>query len=242
MPFTGHPLPTAERLARLAAHVAAGLPDGLTVGLGSGSTAEAVVQAIGPRVAGGLTITGVPTSVNTERLARSLNIPIAQLDEIEEIDLGIDGADEMDPSLDLVKGAGGALLYEKLVALACRDYLVVAASEKLVERLGTRMPLPVEIIPQGAAHTIRRLMEVGCRPTRRERDGVPFVTDGGHWIVDCETDAIDDAAAFAGRIKAITGVVDSGIFPGIARRAAVVHPDGRIETLTRPGADTERPR
>lgn len=235
MPSPGHPLPTTDRLTRLASHVAAELPGGFTVGFGSGSTAEAVVRAIGARVAGGLAVTGVPTSKNTERLAKSLGIPIVQLDEVDEIDLGIDGADEIDPSLNLIKGAGGALLYEKLVALACRDYLVVATSAKLVERLGTRMSLPVEIVPHGAAQTMRRLSAIGCRPVRRERDDVPFVTDGGHWIVDCETGPIANAAAFAGQIKAVTGVVDSGIFTGIARRAAIVHPDGRIETLTRPG-------
>lgn len=225
---------TADRLEHLASHVAAELLDGLTVGLGSGSTAEAVVRAVGARVAEGFAITGVPTSANTERLARSLGIPLLSLDEVTAIDLGIDGADEIDPRLDLVKGAGGALLYEKLVALACDDYLVVAASEKLVDRLGTRMPLPVEIVPSGAAQTMRRLEAIGCRPTRRETGSTPFVTDGGHWIVDCETGPIDDTVAFAGRIKAIPGVVEHGIFTGIALRAAVVHPDGRIETLTRP--------
>ena len=224
---------TTDRLARLAAHVAAELPDGLTVGLGSGSTAEAVVRAIGLRVAGGLAITGVPTSSNTERLARSLAIPVMPLDDVDRIDLGIDGADEIDPSLDLVKGAGGAHLYEKLVALACRDFLVVAASEKLVGQLGTRMPLPVEIIPLGARQTMRRLESTGCHPKVRLRDGAPFRTDGGNWIVDCETGPIDDPVALASRVKAITGVVDHGIFSGIARRAAIVHPDGRIDTLTR---------
>ena len=226
---------TAERLSRLAAHVATGLTDGMIVGLGSGSTAEAVVRAIGERVAGGLAIVGVPTSENTARLARSLGIPLRTLDEVEMIDLGIDGADEIAPNLDLVKGAGGAHLREKLIALACRDYLVVAASEKLVDRLGTRMPLPVEIIPLGARQTMARLEAVGCRGAIRERGGAPFVTDNGGWIVDCETGPIDDALALGARVKAVTGVVEHGIFTGIARRATVVHPDGRIETFTRSG-------
>ena len=225
---------TPARLARLATHVAAGLPDGLTVGLGSGSTAEAVVRAIGARIVQGLAITGVPTSANTERLARSLGIPILALDDVDGIDLGIDGADEIDPRLDLVKGAGGAHLYEKLVALACRDYLVVAASEKLVDQLGMRMPLPVEVIPLGGGMTMHRLANVGCVPTLRLRDGRPFLTDNACWIVDCDTGPIDDPIALGDRIKAVTGVVEHGIFTGIARRAAVVHPDGRIETLKRP--------
>ena len=232
---------TPDRLARLATYVASQLTDGMTVGLGSGSTAEAVVRAVGARVAAGLAVTGVPTSTNTERLARSLGIPVVPLDDVDAIDLGIDGADEIDPSLDLVKGAGGAHLYEKLVALACRDYLVVAASEKLVAQLGTRMPLPVEIIPLGARQTMRRLEAAGCRPTVRLRDGAPFQTDGGSWIVDCETGPIADPIALADRVKAVTGVVDHGLFTGIARRAAVVHPDGRIETMTRPGLALSSP-
>src|SRR5918992_1209222 len=134
----------AARLAALAERAAAAVPDGATIGLGSGSTAEAVVRALGRRVAAGLRVTGVPTSERTATLAREVGIPLRTLDELGDgrLPFGFDGADEIDPHLDLVKGRGGALLHEKLVALACDDWLIVAAPEKLVDLLGTRMPLP----------------------------------------------------------------------------------------------------
>jgi ribose 5-phosphate isomerase A len=221
-------------LARLAEAASALVEDGILLGLGSGSTAEATIRALGVRVAAGLRVTGVPTSARTERLARELGIPLRTLDEVEGLDLGIDGADEIDPRLDIVKGRGGALLYEKLVALACERYLIVAASEKLVERLGTRMPLPVEVVPVGWKQTAARLEEAGCRTTlRRVADGAPFVSDGGHYVLDCATGPIADPLDLAASIKAITGVVDHGIFAGFADRAMMIDPDGTVRTLTR---------
>jgi ribose 5-phosphate isomerase A len=217
-----------QRFAALATVVAATLEDGMTVGLGSGSTAEAVVEAIGRRVAEGLTITGVPTSLRTERLASSLGIPLRSLDEVTAMDLGIDGADEIDPRLNLVKGRGGALLYEKLVASACRDYLVVATSEKLVEQLGTRMPVPVEVIPFGHRQTAERLRALGCDPVLRTAEGKPYLTDGGHYIYDCETGPFVDPVAQGRALKAVTGIVDHGIFTGIARRAMTVDAEGMV--------------
>jgi ribose 5-phosphate isomerase A len=176
----------ATRLARLAERAAAEVPDGATIGLGSGSTAEAVVRALGAQVATGLRVTGVPTSERTARLAREVGIPLRTLDEVggDRLAFGFDGADEIDPGLNLVKGRGGALLYEKLVALACADWLIVAAAEKLVDRLGTRMPLPVEIVPLGWRQTSTRVASLGLSPTLRvEPDsGEPFLTDGGHSI------------------------------------------------------------
>ncbi|MEA2528999.1 MAG: ribose 5-phosphate isomerase [Thermomicrobiales bacterium] len=224
----------ATRLTRLAEATAALVEDGMLLGLGSGSTAEATVRALGSRVAAGLRITGVPTSARTERLARELGIPLCQLDEVDRLDLGIDGADEIAPNLDVVKGRGGALLYEKLVALTCERFLIVSASEKLVERLGTRMPLPVEVVPFGWKQTARRLGEIGCRATlRRVSDGAPFISDGGHYVLDCATGPIADPLDLAASIKALTGVVDHGLFPGFADRAMVVDPDGTVRTLTR---------
>jgi ribose 5-phosphate isomerase A len=224
----------ATRLARLAETASGIVADGMLVGLGSGSTAEATIRALGARVAAGLRITGVPTSARTERLARELGIPLRALDEVDRLDLGIDGADEIDPRLDVVKGRGGALLYEKLVALACDRYLIVAASEKLVERLGTRMPLPVEVVPVGWKQTAARLAEVGCPSTlRRIAGGAPFVSDGGHYVLDCATGPVADARELAASIKAVTGVVDHGLFAGFADRAMVVDPDGVVRTLTR---------
>jgi ribose 5-phosphate isomerase A len=224
----------ATRLARLAEAAAALVEDGMLLGLGSGSTAEATIRALGVRVAAGLRVSGVPTSARTERLARELDIPLCSLDEVDRLDLGIDGADEIDPKLDVVKGRGGALLYEKLVALTCQRYLIVAASEKLVARLGTRMPLPVEVVPVGWKQTASRLESRGCRTVlRRMTDGAPFVSDGGHYVFDCATGPIAEALELAASLKAITGVVDHGIFAGFADRAMVVDPDGTVSTLTR---------
>lgn len=225
-----------SRLAALAWAAAARVTDGMTLGLGSGSTAEAVLRALGTRVADGLAISGVPTSARTERLARELGIPVRDFDTVDRLDLGIDGADEIAPSLDIVKGRGGALLHEKLVALACDDYLIVAADEKLVPHLGLRTPLPVEVIPFGWRQTAARLATLGCRPALRvqaepeppDAEPVPFVSDGGHFILDCGTGPIADPAALAIAIKALPGVVEHGMFLGIARRALTVDAAGVV--------------
>lgn len=224
----------ATRLARLAEAAAATIEDGMMLGLGSGSTAEALVRALAVRVAKGLSVSGVPTSARTERLATELGIPLRTLDSVTSLDLGIDGADEIDPRLNVVKGRGGALLYEKLVALTCDRYMIIAASEKRVNQLGTRMPLPVEIVTLGWKQTAARLEQRGCRPTlRRVSDGAPFITDGGHYILDCATGPIAAPLEMAASIKAITGVVDHGLFAGFADRAMVVEPDGTVRTLIR---------
>lgn len=224
----------ATRMARLAEAAAGLVEDGMTLGLGSGSTAEATVRALGKRVAGGLRVTGVPTSARTERLARELGIPLVTLDKVERLDLGIDGADEIDPRLDVVKGRGGALLYEKLVALACDRWVIVAASEKLVEQLGTRMPLPVEVVPVGWKLTAARVEAIGCRAVLRcGADGAPFVSDGGHYVLDCATGPIEGAVGLSAAIKGVTGVVDHGIFAGFAESAMVVDGDGLVRTLRR---------
>ncbi len=229
----------ASRLAALASAAADQVTSGMTLGLGSGSTAEAVIRELGTRVADGLTISGVPTSDRSARLASEHRIPLLTLDEVDHLDLGIDGADEIAPSLNLVKGRGGALLHEKLVALTCRDYLVVAAAEKLVIQLGTRVPLPVEVIPFGWRHTATRLAGLGCAATLRRHAvgtngppaGSPFQSDGGHSILDCVTGPIDDPGSFAAQIKATPGVVDHGLFLGVARRALVVDGDGAVREL-----------
>jgi ribose 5-phosphate isomerase A len=206
----------------------------MALGLGTGSTADAVIKELGKRVEAGLRVSGVATSSRTKKLAGELGIPLKELDEVQRLDLGIDGADEIAPNVDVVKGRGGALLYEKLVALACDSFLIVAASEKLVDRLGTRMPLPIEVVPFGWEQTKARLEKLGFETVLRLGDGEkPYITDGGHYILDAETGAIDDPAALATAIKAITGVVDHGIFAGIAGRAMVVDLDGAVRTLTR---------
>jgi ribose 5-phosphate isomerase A len=229
----------AERLAALAEAVVARVESGMTIGLGTGSTADAAMQAIGRRAQGGLAIRGVPTSRRTAKLARELGIRLVSLEEVERIDLGIDGADEIDPDLNATKGRGGALLHEKLVALACADYVLIAASEKLVARLGTRLPLPVEVVPFGWQHTAARLASLGLSPALRpdpDHPASPFHSDGGHLILDCNTGPLTDPPALASAVKAVSGVVDHGLFLGIAHRAMVAEPDGSIRELFRPDA------
>lgn len=228
---------TSIRLERIGAQAAGAVNPGMIVGLGTGSTASAFVRALGARVADGLSITGIPTSVETERLARSLDIPITDLNSVDVIDLCVDGADEIDPVLDIVKGRGGALLFEKLVARRADRYIIIATDDKLVDKLGTRLPLPVEIVSLGWHHTARELERIGLSPSlRRGQDGEPFVTDGGHHILDCETGGIDDAPALAGRIKAITGVIDHGLFINMVDLAMTVDTMGRVTTHESPTA------
>lgn len=230
-----------ERLAALARVAADEVRSGMTLGLGTGSTAEAVIRELGRRVAGGLSISGVPTSRRSAALADALGIPLLTLDAADRLDLGIDGADEIAPTLDIVKGRGGALLHEKLVALACDDYLIVAAAEKLVPRLGTTTPIPVEVIPFGWRQTASRLRALGYAPTLRGVEDAadaqatataPFTSDGGHLILDCAIDEIEDVAALGEATKGTTGVVEHGFFLGIAQRVVIVDPDGSVRRLS----------
>jgi ribose 5-phosphate isomerase A len=226
-----------SRLARIGQRAASEVTSGMIVGLGTGSTATAFVVALGERVAGGLSITGIATSVETETLARSLSIPLAQLDDIDRINLCVDGADEIDPYLNVTKGRGGALLFEKLVARRADRYVIIASDEKLVDVLGARIPLPVEVVPMGWRHTAQELGRLGLVPElRKESSNLanPFRTDGGHYIVDCASDRIADPGELAGRIKAITGVVDHGLFVGMADLAMTVDADGEVTTHARP--------
>lgn len=224
-----------ERLATIGAAAADRIEDGMMVGLGTGSTAAAMVAALGRRVAEGLRVTGVATSIQTADQARALDIPLKELNDIDRIDLCIDGADEIDPNLSLVKGRGGALLFEKLVARRADRYLIIAASDKLVDHLGTRLPLPVEIVPMGWTHTADSLIDLNLRPVlRRNDDETPFVTDGGHYIVDCDWPANHqvDPGSLASAIKALTGVVDHGLFIGMATEALTIDDNGDLTEHT----------
>jgi ribose 5-phosphate isomerase A len=204
----------------------------MVVGLGSGSTAEAFVRALGARVQAGLNVQGIPTSRRTEHVAREAGIPLTTLSDSQVVDFGVDGADEIDPNLTLTKGRGGALLYEKLVAEACTRWVIVASSEKLVDRLGTRIALPVEIIPFGWETTLARVESLGfAAPLRVARDGVPIVTDGHHFVLDCDTGPMDDPKALGDALKCVTGVVDHGLFIGLAAAALICEPDGTIREL-----------
>lgn len=223
----------ADRLATLATASAELVDDGMVVGLGSGSTAEAFVRALGARVQEGLTIQAIPTSRRTEHVAREAGIPLTTLSDSQLVDFGVDGADEIDPHLSLTKGRGGALLYEKLVAEACNRWVIVAATEKLVDLLGTRIALPVEIMPFGWETTQARVEALGfAAPLRVAGDGVPIVTDGKHFVLDCATGPIEDPKALGDALKCITGVVDHGLFVGLAAAALVCDPDGIIRELT----------
>jgi ribose 5-phosphate isomerase A len=195
---------------------------GMRLGLGTGSTATEFVRALSPRVVEGLEILCVATSKATADLATALGIPLTTLDELPELDLVIDGADEFDPQLRLIKGGGGALLREKIVAAASARMVVIADSSKEVGRLG-RFPLPVEVDPFGLESTRRHVLAAAealglPREARQRRaaDGHAFVTDGGHYVLDCAFGSITDPEALARSLTAIPGVVEHGLFIGLA--------------------------
>ena len=224
-----------EQLKQAAAEAAAAqLENGMIVGLGSGTTATLAVAAIGKRVAEGLKIIGVSTSEKTAAQARSLNIPLATLEDHPKVDLTIDGADEVElGTLNLIKGGGGNLLREKIVAVASARMLVVADERKIVQHLGTRFPLPIEVVPFGWQSTAQRLHSLSLNPVRRSgSDGKPFITDGGHYILDCATGAIENPAALQRELDSIVGVVEHGLFIGIAWRALIAS-EGGLRTLER---------
>jgi ribose 5-phosphate isomerase A len=210
---------------------------GMRLGLGTGSTAAAMLDALGERLASGaLTdIAGVPTSAATAARCGELGIPLLSLDDVTELDLVIDGADEIDPQLDLIKGLGGAHLREKVVAAASREMVVVADETKLVGRLGERAPLPVEVIPFALPVAERLLCGLGWEPELRLDDGRPFVTDEGNRILHCRRAEWVDPAALAADVSEVPGVVEHGFFLGYASAAVVATRDG-VRELRREAA------
>jgi ribose 5-phosphate isomerase A len=200
---------------------------GMRLGLGTGSTAKHFVELLGERVRAGLQVVGVPTSDTTRRDAERVGVPLSTLDETPELDLTIDGADEIAPDLSLIKGGGGALLREKIVASASARMVVIADESKWVATLG-RFPLPVEVEPFGLEST-RRAVEAAyaavgspaAATLRRTKDGHAFVTDGGHWILDGALQRIADPRALAARLTAIPGVIEHGLFIGLATVAVL---------------------
>ncbi|MGH6764422.1 MAG: ribose-5-phosphate isomerase RpiA [Bradyrhizobium sp.] len=206
--------------------------DGMRLGLGTGSTAKHFVELLGERVRAGLDIIGVPTSETTRADAERCGIRLTTLDDIDRLDLTVDGADEIDPALNVIKGGGGALLREKIVAAASDRMIVIADESKSVESLG-RFPLPVEVIPFGLAATRRALAEAfaecgvsGQMVLRQGGDGHVFVTDGGHWIVDAHLGRIADPPRLARSLNAIPGVVEHGLFIGLVGVAMLAGPKG----------------
>ena len=217
-------------LARINAAAAAVdlVEHGMTLGLGTGSTASHFVRLLGLRVQQGLKVRGVPTSDDTARLAKECGVPLIDADKVGALDLAVDGADEVDGAFQLIKGGGAALLREKIVAGAARHFVVIADETKMVERLGA-FPLPVEVTPFGypltAAKIYAALRDSGCAGTdvalRETAPHAPVVTDGGNYVLDCKCRSIPDAAALAERLKRIVGVVEHGLFIGMARTVIV---------------------
>ncbi len=206
--------------------------DGQIVGLGTGSTAVRAVRLLGAGVKAGLKIHGVPTSVHTKELAERLGIPLLTLDDIQQIDITIDGADEIDPQLHLIKGGGGALLREKIIASASRQMIVVGDSSKQVAMLG-KFPLPVEVIPFAQVLLGKKISALGASVRlRMDASGKPFVTDEGHHILDCSFGQIPDPPALARQLSDMPGVVEHGLFINLAS-VALIAKNGNVLALRR---------
>jgi ribose 5-phosphate isomerase A len=212
---------------------------GMRLGLGTGSTARHFVDLLGERVRGGLKVVGVPTSEATRAQAEQCGIAMTTLDDTPELDLTVDGADEVDSALNLVKGGGGALLREKIVASASARMTVIADATKWVDTLG-RFPLPIEVVPFGLGATrgaiSRVLQSVGCPAElvlRKAANGLAFVTDGGHWIVDAKCQRIPDVGRLAAGLSGIPGVVEHGLFVGLATKVILADPAG-VRVIERP--------
>jgi len=218
-----------------AATYAAGLvEDGMVVGLGTGSTASLFVQALGVRVRGGLSIVGVPTSVATAQLAEKEGIATATLEEQPSIDLDVDGADAVDPQFALLKGLGGALLREKIVAASSTRFVVVVDEAKMVETLTGAGLVPVEVVTFGWSRTFAALQNLGATAMRRTQTtdpAQPYMTDGGNYLFDCAFPDLSNAAVIGAAIKALTGVVDHGLFIGMTSAVVVGMDDGTVRVV-----------
>lgn len=210
---------------------AAEVQDGMTIGLGTGSTVDYTLIALGERIRDeGLHIRGVPTSVRTEQRARELGIPLASLSEVTELALTIDGADEVDPAFRLVKGGGGALLREKVVASITRRQVTVVGANKLVERLADAFPLPVEVVPFARPVVERRLRDLGGDPVLRMAENNEYRTDNGNGILDTRfPGGLEDPEAMERALAGIPGIVESGLFIGLCKMVVIGWPDGRLE-------------
>ena len=226
---------TEQDAAALAQAALAHVRSGQVVGLGSGQAATAFVRALGREVKAGLEVRAVPTSEAVAGLAGRLGIPLVSLDEAPVIDVTLDGADEVDPHLDLIKGYGGALVREKVVAAASRRLVILVGREKLVPVLGSRGKLPVEVVPFAAGFCRRRFAALGYAPVLRASGPAPVLSDNGNLIFDCAVGPIADPAGLDTTLRRIPGVVGTGLFVGLAQAVLVVE-DGRATTLTRPGS------
>ncbi len=241
--------PDSQTEAKRAVGLAAAdlVEDGMRLGLGTGSTTAFAIQAIGQRVRDGLDVVGVPTSFAAERLARDAGVPTVSLSELgvatmppsrHPLDLALDGADEMDPQLDLIKGRGAAHVREKVIAALAARFVVLVDAGKQVEVLGTSQPVPVEVLPFAEPAVSRALRSLGAEPTLRmgERKDGPVVTDQGLWVLDARFDRLGRAAEVAAAIDGIPGVLGHGLFLGLASDALVGDPDGGVRHLVRPAS------
>jgi ribose 5-phosphate isomerase A len=218
-----------DQLKRAAAESAVNqVTSGMIVGLGSGSTAAFAVNALGRRVRDGLRIVGIPTSERTAAQARTLGIPLATLSEEPRVDITIDGADEVEEGdLNLIKGHGGALLREKIVAISSARLVIVIDCSKLVRHLGVNDPVPTEVVPFGWQSTARQLANLGAKPSlRKTPDGEPYLSDGGNYIVDCSFEAIISVESLASQLDHVVGLVEHGFFVGLTSEVHVAGPDG----------------
>jgi ribose 5-phosphate isomerase A len=224
----------ASQAKRAAAAAAADLvEDGMRLGLGSGSTFQLVLERLAERMRkDGLKIAGVPTSRATAEAAQRLGIPLLSLVEVDTLDLAIDGADEVDPHKNLIKGGGGAHVREKIVAAAARELVVVIDQGKLVEVLGKQFRLPVEVLQFGWKQAERAIAATGCKPQlRQDKGGEPTITDNGNYILDCKFDGIEDPAWLHAHLNSLPGVLDNGLFVGISGRVVVGDADGRTRII-----------
>ncbi len=204
--------------------------DGMVVGLGTGSTVYYTLQMLGKRVQEGLMIKGVPTSRQTEELARKLHIPLVSFADVSYIDLAIDGADEVDQNRVLIKGGGGALLREKIIANAADELIIVADSKKMVYTLGV-FPLPIEVVRFGWEMTAKHIRDLGCVPRLRLKDDhTPFITDNGNYVMDAHFHAIEDPHVLEPMLNAIPGVVENGLFVGMTDKVLTVK-RGKVHVL-----------
>lgn len=203
---------------------------GMTIGLGTGSTAYWATQLIGTRVKEGLDIRTVATSTATEKMARELGIKVVSFAEVDQIDLTIDGADEVDKDLNLIKGGGGALVREKIVGAATKLYIIIADESKYVDTLG-KFPLPVEVILFGWEMTLKKLKKLGCSPKVRSSGNKAIITDNGNYVVDCMFEEIHDPVGLHQQINAIPGVLDNGLFLGMANMVVLGNNDGTTRIL-----------
>jgi ribose 5-phosphate isomerase A len=211
---------------RAAEHAVSLIESGMKVGLGTGSTARFAVAALGERVKNeGLKIKAIPTSEATKNQAQSVGIDVVSFDSVSSLDLCFDGADEADPRLNLTKGGGGALLREKVVAFSSARFYCVVDEGKLVDKLHA-FPLPVEVVPFAVKVVERELSALGATPTLRQRDGAPYVTDNGLWILDCRFPPIDDPPALAKALQSIPGIAEHGLFCGMVHEMIVGTDDG----------------